>query len=176
MAPVFLPCREGEPPCEPFRCVWINTHRSDGQLNRSGRKSNPRTHRQPAEGVQNQPRGSADLRFRPLGLQPKSFAPLGSERVWTANTPRHLIHTSRPAKPKPAQRERGPPCRLSTFSPPLSRPRAAGPLCPLHWARIRKPAPRWAANALGPNTSPRHPPHRHRAIDQSATPTKPLKI
>ena len=39
---------------------------------------------------------------------------------------------------------------LSTFSTPLSRPPAAGPLCPLRWAFIRRHPHRWVANPRGP--------------------------
>jgi len=144
-------------------CVRSSGHptanpRPNGQPNRSGRKSNPRPSAHPDEWGHNQPRVSADLCVysplslldslgprppdlcvRPLLIHPQRPAPMGRGRVGAANAPRHSIQTSRPAKPKPA-------------------PRGGGPPCPLHWARIRKPAPRWAANALRPNTPlVRHP-------------------
>ena len=41
----------------------------------------------------------------------------------------------------------------STFSAPLSRPPAAGPLCPLRWGFIRGYSHRWVAKEFGPEKS-----------------------
>jgi len=120
---------------------------------------------------------------RTLGFQPDGSRATGPQSPqsgdisgpratnhWDQNPQSAPIRPSRGKGPEPAPRERGPPCLLSTFSTPLSRPPAAGPPCPLQWAFNRKPPPRWAAKPRRPKNPIRaHPPIARQGSRTSAT-------
>ena len=87
-----------------------------------------------AVGRRNQRHGSADLCVRPLGVHPRTPAPLGSPTAWTGN-PNPLTHINHAGKgPEPASR-------------------GGGPLCPLRWGFIRGYSHRWVAKEFGPEKS-----------------------
>jgi hypothetical protein len=81
---------------------------------------NPRTHRHSAERVQNQPRGSADLRVRPLGVCRQTTVAMGREQIGIGLG--HLLFGSDSRRPR--IRWSGKTCGPFALTPALSLGRA----------------------------------------------------
>jgi hypothetical protein len=95
---------------------------------------NPRTHRHPAERVQNQRRGGADLCVRFVGGLSEDLRTDGQRRSLDRKSQSAHTHKSRGKGPEPASR-------------------GGGPLCPLRWGFIRRHSHRRATKEFGPEKS-----------------------